>query len=115
MVVEITVVMSMNEESEEALEACYEAARELLKSYGIKAYVIPLNTWVSTPFEAPGSEDLPLVMINGEVLAVGRAPTAREIMNYVLTRYRLPNHNTLPALPRKIAEPNPMGTAATCV
>ncbi len=113
MVVEITVIMSMDEESEEALEACYKAARELLRSYGIKAYVIPLNTWISTPFEVLGSEDLPLVMINGDVLASGRAPTAREIINYVLTKYRLPNRNVLPALPRKIAEPNPMGTAAT--
>ncbi len=113
MVVEITVIMSMNEESEEALEACCRAARELLKSYGIKAYVIPLNTWTSTPFGMLGNEDLPMVMINGEVLVAGRAPTVREIIDYVLTKYKLPNRSMPSALPHKIAEPSPMGTAAT--
>lgn len=94
MTVEIAVIMSMNEESEKALEHCFRAAHKLFEFHGIKAYVIPLNTWVTQyPGHSLTELDLPVTMINGEVVASGRAPSVDELIKHILTRYRLPSTN----------------------
>ena len=92
MTVEIAVIMSMDEESEKALEHCFRAAHKLLEFHGIKVYVVPINTWIT---QYPGYSlmelDLPITLINGEVIASGRAPSVDEIIKHILTQYRLPS------------------------
>jgi len=83
--------MSIDEESERALEHCLRAAHKLFELHGIKAYVVPLNTWTAQyPRNFLTELDLPITMINGEVIASGRAPSVDEIVEHILTRYRLP-------------------------
>lgn len=92
LIVEIAVIMSMDEESERALEHCFKAAHKLFELHGIKAYVVPFNTWVTQyPRYSLMGLDLPITMINGEIIASGRAPSVDEIIEYILTQYRLPS------------------------
>jgi len=83
MSIEIMVIMGIDDESDSALRNCWRAAELLLKDYGLEIYVVPVSTWVHDPIMLSEMK-LPKVIIQGRLIAEGRAPSIEEIIDAII-------------------------------
>ncbi|MEM4465523.1 MAG: hypothetical protein QXJ95_08225 [Ignisphaera sp.] len=82
MLLEAIIFIGLDEVSNSALENLREASEMLVREYGIKLVIVPVNMW-SDPISS-SLRSLPTIVINGFKAFSGYAPTASEIRDYVL-------------------------------
>jgi len=74
----IVVALFGDPESERALEVAREASYKALHSLGVKIVVRPIVTW-----GIPICNVYPITIVDGHVVAVGRAPRVDEILDRI--------------------------------
>lgn len=82
MLIEAIVFIGLDEVSNRALENLRKASEVLVRDYGVKLLVVPINTWLD-PVNS-SIKSLPLIVVNGFKVFAGYAPTANEIKECVL-------------------------------
>ncbi len=97
MLLEAIVFVGLDETSNSALENLRKASEILVKEYGVKLVIIPVNMWLD-PLNS-SIKSLPLIIIGGFNAFSGYAPTANEIKEYVLKIIKLKNRGRELQLP----------------
>ena len=110
MLVEAIVFIGLDENSNTALENLRKASEVLMKEYGIKLIIIPVNTW--SDILNSSIRSLPMIVINGSKAFSGYAPTVNDIKEYVLKTIKLRNRGREFQLPAGIIKEDAMMASA---
>ncbi|MCS7110965.1 MAG: hypothetical protein N3D82_03430 [Ignisphaera sp.] len=97
MLLEAIVFIGLDDTSNRALENLREASEALVRDYGVKLVIVPVNMWLD-PINS-SIKSLPMIVINGFKAFSGYAPTPSEIEEYVLKIIRLKNRREELQLP----------------
>jgi len=81
--VEIEIIGGLDEETCRAIDNALTAAN-ILDDYGVIAVVIPRTLRWDISYPHPNVEQLPIVLVNGHVVSMGRAARPEEIVDYAL-------------------------------
>jgi hypothetical protein len=100
MLLEAIIFIGLDEISNNALENLREASEILLKEYGVKLIIVPVNTWLD-PLNS-SIKSLPTIVINGFKAFSGCAPTVDDIKEFVLKTIKLKNRRKDLQLPAGI-------------